>query len=164
MNDVFLLLGSNVGNRQSYMRQAIEEIDELIGRVIVQSQTYETAAWGKEEQPKFINIALRVYTSHDPKRLLRSIHTIEQKLDRIREEKWGPRSVDIDILLYNDQVILEDGLCIPHKLLHKRRFALTPLNDIAAKVIHPILNISIQKLLENCTDTLEVYPLLQQHG
>ncbi|MCL4128996.1 UNVERIFIED_CONTAM: hypothetical protein GTU68_065926, partial [Idotea baltica] len=163
-NDVFLLLGSNIGNRQDYIDQSIVSIDQEIGRVIIGSACYETDAWGREDQPKFLNKAIRVYTSHGPHRLLRSIHKIEQDMDRRRIEKWGPRTIDIDILLFNDEVVLEEGICIPHRQLHHRRFALTPLAEIGGHKTHPILFKSINQLLDQCPDPLQVYLAQSSHG
>jgi len=156
-NTAHLLLGSNLGNRDQLIVDAIQLITERVGEVMQTSAIYETAAWGKTEQPSFLNVALAVKTLLSPLHLLETVLQIEVDLGRIRYEKWGSRLIDIDILLYGAEIIsVEDRLQIPHPQLQHRKFALLPLSDIAPDVIHPILRQRISELLVNLEDELEV--------
>ena len=159
MNRTYLLIGGNVGNRLENMEKAAELIGAKAGEISKRSTMYETEAWGKSDQPAFLNQVLRVQTDLEPQALLETILGIEQEMGRMRQEKYGPRTVDIDILLYNDMVLESDELSIPHPQLHMRRFALTPLAEIAASVIHPTLKKSIDELLLECPDKLAVKKL-----
>ena len=159
MNRTYLLIGGNVGNRLKNMEKAAELIGLKAGDIGKRSAMYETEAWGKEDQPAFLNQVLRVQTDLEPKALLETILAIEKEMGRMREEKYGPRTIDIDILLYNDLVVESNDLSIPHPHLHLRRFARAPLAEIAASVIHPKLKKSIDELLLECTDKLAVKKL-----
>ena len=156
MNKAYLLTGGNMGNREKNLARAKSLIAEQAGRVTRASALYETAAWGKTDQPSFYNQALEIETSLSPKELLKVLLEIEKKLGRQREEKYGPRTIDIDILLYGDQIINDPHLRIPHHELQNRRFALTPLAEIGPGLMHPVFSKSITELLAICTDTLEV--------
>lgn len=129
-------------------------MEQTVGNIIAKSSLYETAAWGLEEQPDFLNMAICIETALSPQELLVAIQQVELNLGRQRTLKWGQRTLDIDILFYNRDVINDPQLTIPHPLLQERRFALTPLADIAPAFIHPILNKTIAQLLEDCTDPL----------
>ncbi len=155
MTDVYLLLGSNEGNRELWLQQAIEQLGAL-GNTARQSAIYKTAAWGIENQPAFLNTALCLQTDLHPLELLQEIHAIEQNLGRQRTLKWGQRTLDIDILFYGDAIIDLPELKVPHPYLQDRRFALVPLNEIATDFLHPGLNKTISQLLEECPDKLEV--------
>ncbi len=159
MNRTYLLIGGNVGNRLENMEKAAELIGAKAGEIGKRSAMYETEAWGKSDQPAFLNQVLRVQTDLEPQALLDTILGIEQEMGRMRQEKYGPRTIDIDILLYNDMVLESDKLSLPHPQLHMRRFALTPLAEIAASVIHPTLKKSIDELLLECPDKLAVKKL-----
>ena len=153
----YLLLGSNLGNRELLLETAIKMIAYEIGDVFVKSSLYETAAWGKTDQPSFLNLALGVATTLTPMELLNSVIMIEKKLGRVREEKWGPRLIDIDVILYgNDVVNLGEKLKIPHVEMQNRKFVLQPLAEITPNQIHPILKKTILELLENLNDALYV--------
>ena len=155
--NIYLLLGSNLGNREFLLDNAIKQIERKIGKVFAKSAIYETAAWGKKDQPSFLNLALGVETSLSPIELLNTILAIEEKLGRIREEKWGARLIDIDVILYCNEVVnLGKTLTIPHLELQNRRFVLQPLAEIAPNQIHPILKKTILELLENLNDALYV--------
>ncbi len=156
MNTAYLSLGSNIGNRKDWLQQATNQIDTKCGSITKTSAIYETAAWGINEQPTFLNLVLALDTLLSPLELLNEILAIEISLGRKREIKWGARTIDIDILFY-DQTILElSNLIIPHPYLQDRRFTLVPLVEIAPTFNHPILNRNITELLAICPDKLEV--------
>ena len=159
MNDVFLLLGSNLGDRQSYLQKAIALIESNIAPVINRSSVYETASWGKTDAPDYLNQVIQLETDLLPAVLLQKILDIESSLGRKREEKWGPRVIDIDILFYGSAIINEPGLHIPHPELHNRRFTLDPLNEIAANLVHPVLSKTIFQLKSELKDNLIVKKL-----
>jgi 2-amino-4-hydroxy-6-hydroxymethyldihydropteridine diphosphokinase len=156
MNKAYLLTGGNMGNREKNLAKAKTLIAEQVGKVTRASALYETAAWGKTDQPSFYNQALEVETALPPKELLKLLLDIEKKLGRQRDEKYGPRTIDIDILLYGDQICNDPQLRIPHPELQNRRFALTPLAEIGPGLVHPVFKKSITELLAICTDKLEV--------
>jgi 2-amino-4-hydroxy-6-hydroxymethyldihydropteridine diphosphokinase len=156
MNTAWLLTGSNMGTREDYLSSAKREIALQCGTVQKQSSIYETAAWGKTDQPAFLNQALEIMTPLNARQLIRRLLKIEKQLGRIREEKYGPRLIDIDILMYGDEIHQYDLLKLPHPELPNRRFALLPLAEIAGEVIHPVLQQSVFSLLADCPDTLEV--------
>ncbi|HEX2949111.1 MAG TPA: 2-amino-4-hydroxy-6-hydroxymethyldihydropteridine diphosphokinase [Armatimonadota bacterium] len=149
---VYLSLGSNLGNRTAYLNQAVEKIAHLPHtQVIVVSSIIETPPWGKTDQPSFLNMAIAIETSLLPDQLLHAVQQIEHELGRVRTTHWGPRTVDIDILLYNDLTIDTPELQIPHPYLTERRFVLQPLAEIA-----PDLHIkgkTIQEWLSNLATT-----------
>ena len=157
--EVFLLLGSNKGNRLSYLKKAEEIICSRLGRIESKSSIYETAAWGKTDQQSFYNLVINIQTSLAPNILLDEILKIEIEIGRVREEKWGERVIDIDILYYGNQMVETENLVIPHPYIAQRRFTIIPLVEIAPDFIHPKLNISQKTLLSNCEDTLEVKKL-----
>lgn len=146
-----------MGDREALLKQAIEAIGRGCGTIARQSAIYETAAWGKEDQPPFLNQVLELDTLLAPVALLQAVLHIEQEMGRQRGEKYGPRLMDIDILLYNDAVVQLPQLTIPHPHMASRRFVLVPLAELVPQLQHPIHQISIQQLLEQCTDPLHVY-------
>lgn len=156
MPKVYLLLGGNLGNRTLYLQQARESINQRVGSIAQTSKVYETAAWGKTDQPTFLNQVLEVETMLSPEEVLQRINHIEQELGRVRQEHWGARVIDIDILFYDELVLQTQRLTIPHPQLHLRRFTLMPLAEIAPDLVHPVLGQRIHVLLENCPDALEV--------
>jgi len=117
---------------------------------------YETAAWGKTNQPSFLNQALELDTSLTAAQLIRCLLKTEKMMGRVRVEKYGPRIIDIDILLFNNEIHNNHLLKLPHPEMQNRRFALLPLAEIAPDVMHPVLNKSIVELLNECSDLLEV--------
>ncbi|HEY0678097.1 MAG TPA: 2-amino-4-hydroxy-6-hydroxymethyldihydropteridine diphosphokinase [Chitinophagaceae bacterium] len=159
MNQTYLLIGGNVGKRHENLEKAAILVGSEAGKVVNRSAIYETAAWGREDQPSFLNQVLQVETSKDPHELLEALLLIEKRMGRERLEKYGPRTIDIDILLFNDLVLETGSLVIPHPQMHMRRFALAPLAEIAAGVIHPGLKKSIDELLLECPDKLTVNKL-----
>lgn len=159
MYTTYLLLGSNLGDRKKYLREALELIETRLGKVYTRSSLYQTASWGKHDQPDFINQVIRLETKLNPGELLTGILAIELDLGRQRIEKWGSRTIDIDILLYGDEVIKETNLTIPHPYLHERRFVLMPLCEIAPNIKEPVSGKTIQKLLDDLSDDLFVKKL-----
>lgn len=157
VKDVYLLLGSNLGDRLKYLNDAIDKIQAEVGEVFVRSSVYETAAWGKTDQPGFLNLAIGIKTNFPPLEVLEKILKIETDLGRVRLVKWGERVVDIDLILYGDDVIeIENKLSVPHIEMQNRKFVLMPLAEIAPKVMHPVLHKTISYLLKNVKDTLRV--------
>ena len=156
MVDVFLLLGSNLGDRKLLLKQAINSIEEEIAPVIKQSAVYETQSWGKTDSPDYLNQVILIQTELSAQIILQKILNIEWKIGRVREEKWGPRLIDIDILFYGDVLIDEPELKVPHPELHKRRFTLEPLAELAAGFIHPVLHKNISELKNELKDNLIV--------
>ena len=154
--NIFLLLGSNSGDRPGHLRQTIEFIENEIGHLLARSKIYETAPWGKADQPDFLNQVLQVESPLSPIELLLKAQSIERASGRTRQEKWGERSMDIDILYFADKTIDIPGLVIPHPHLAARRFVLVPLVEISSDFIHPVLQKSNAELLKECTDPLEV--------
>lgn len=151
-----LLLGSNVGNRLKQIDKARELVEARIGKLLKKSKVYETAPWGEQEQDHFLNQALEVDTKLKPKKVLEKIAEIEKLMEREETYKWGPREIDIDILMYEDEMICEMDLTIPHPFLHERKFTLLPLSEIAPDLYHPIMGATILDLLLECEDSLEV--------
>jgi 2-amino-4-hydroxy-6-hydroxymethyldihydropteridine diphosphokinase len=146
---VCLGLGSNVGDREEYIEQAVFLLGKVKGiEVLKRSSNYETEAEGKIQQPSFINAAVEVKTTLSPHKLLEEIQGIENVLGREREIEWGPRTIDIDILLSGDQIMSEDNLQIPHPLLHERMFALLPLKEIVPQTMHPVLEKTVKDIFE----------------
>ncbi|HRO48224.1 2-amino-4-hydroxy-6-hydroxymethyldihydropteridine diphosphokinase [Agriterribacter sp.] len=159
MNKAYLLIGGNMGDRKKQLKKAAMRVEKACGRIALLSHFYETAAWGKTDQPPFYNQALIVHTTLPALELLDTILHIETSMGRHRVEKFGPRVIDIDILLFNDAVIHYPNLVVPHPELANRRFALEPLNEIAPDAVHPVLKKTISRLLKECPDTLEVRKL-----
>lgn len=158
MNKAYLLIGGNMGNRQQNLDRAVGLL-RLLGRVKQQSGLYETAAWGKTDQPSFLNQALLFDTALAARGLLQAVLNIEEEMGRKRAEKYGPRIIDIDILFYNSDVVNEPGLTIPHPEIQNRRFALEPMFEIAPAYQHPLLKKTIAELLNDCPDELPVKKL-----
>lgn len=156
MPKLYLLLGSNLGDRPLYLQQARDRITAQVGPVVRSSRLYETAAWGNTEQPDYLNQVLEVQAELAPEQALFAIHQIEQELGRVRLEHWGSRVIDIDILFYDDLALQTHRLTIPHPRLHLRRFTLLPLTELVPGLVHPLLGKSIAALLEECPDELEV--------
>ena len=156
MVNVFLLLGSNLGDRILLLQQAINCIEAEIAPLLKQSAVYETQSWGKTDSPDYLNQVVLIQTELSAQIVLQKILNIEWKIGRVREEKWGPRLIDIDILFYGDALIDEPELQVPHPELHKRRFTLAPLAEIAPNFIHPTLNKNILKLKNELNDNLIV--------
>jgi len=143
----YLGLGSNLGNKHNYITKAIKFISKLENVEITKtSSRIETAPYGKTDQPDFINCVIELETDLLPEALLKKCLDIENQLGRIRSEKWGPRTIDIDLLFYEDKIINTELLVLPHPQLHKREFVLNSLNELCPNLIHPILNKKIKDI------------------
>jgi 2-amino-4-hydroxy-6-hydroxymethyldihydropteridine diphosphokinase len=156
MNKAYLLIGGNIGNREETLGEARELIKQHCGIITITSSIYETAAWGKTDQPSFLNQALEIKTELNARQLMRRILKVEKMMGRIRKEKYGPRIIDIDILLFNNEVHNFPLLKLPHPVMQNRRFALIPLAEIAPNIVNPTLKKTINQLLKDCPDKLEV--------
>lgn len=154
--EVFLLLGSNLGDRLQVLAAAREAIADQAGSIVNQSAVYETAPWGITDQPAFLNQVLEITTSLLPEDLLRIILNIEHDLGRVRYERWGARVIDIDMLYFGQTVMDSARLTLPHPRIQDRRFVLAPLAEIAPDFIHPLLQKTSSKLLDQCPDTSAV--------
>lgn len=156
----YLLLGGNLGNREANLKKAIELLNDKIGKVIASSSLYETAAWGKTDQPAFLNQAIALQTNLTALEVLDLALGIEQELGRVRKDKWGERLIDIDLILFGDQIInIPDKLQVPHPHMQYRKFVMEPLAEIAPEVVHPILGETILSISRNIEDPLEVKKL-----
>jgi len=156
MQEVYLLLGSNLGEREEYLHKAAQLITERVGKVLQGSAFYQTAAWGITDQPAYINQILLVGTELDASEVLINILRIEKELGRERFQKWEARVIDIDILFYSDLVINEAHLTIPHPHFEERRFAVEPMLELAPDFIHPVLKKTIKSIALELTDNLSV--------
>lgn len=148
MVKAYLGLGSNIGNRELQLNEAIKILHAYQGIQVTQvSHIYETEPVGYTNQPKFLNLCIKIETELNPQSLLKCCLATEQQLHRKREIRWGPRTLDVDILLFGDQIIEQDNLSVPHPRMKERSFVLIPLNDIATNQIEPISNKSIGQLV-----------------
>lgn len=150
-SNVFIALGSNQGDRELALLRAVAEIGKLAQtRITALSGFYDTSPVGLVDQPNFLNAVLRLETSLSPRQLLAELQRIETEVfRRVRDVPQGPRPMDLDILLYGDLILEEEGLVIPHPRLHERRFVLAPLAEIAPAVIHPGLGMRADELLRS---------------
>ena len=153
----FLLLGTNLGDRKKNLATARKAIEVSMGTILKTSSIYQTAAWGKTDQPDFLNQAVEVQTALPAEDVLAEILKIEDTMGRTRDRQWGERIIDVDILLFEKKLISSTTLKIPHPELANRRFALEPLAEIGGDVTHPLLQLTIREMLEQCPDLLEVH-------
>ncbi|WP_370750030.1 2-amino-4-hydroxy-6-hydroxymethyldihydropteridine diphosphokinase [Eubacterium sp.] len=146
----YLSIGSNMGDKEEYLNQAIEGLyDDENCRVSIVSKFIETEPYGPVEQDNFLNGCVEIETLYSPKELLRKVNIIELEAGRTREIHWGPRTLDIDIILFDNEIVNLPDLKIPHIEMHKRLFVLEPLNQIAPYAVHPIFNKMVSQLLED---------------
>lgn len=159
-NTAYLLLGGNLGDREANLKKAIKLLNDKIGNVIATSSLYETAAWGKTNQPAFLNQAVSLQTSLTALEVLERALSIEQELGRVRKDKWGERLIDIDLILFGDEIInIPDKLQVPHPHMQDRKFVMEPLAEIAPEVMHPVMGETILSICRNIKDPLEVKKL-----
>ncbi len=156
LQPLYLLLGTNLGNKSENLNAAIQAISREIGSVELASKIYVTGAWGMEDQPDFYNQAVLVHTNLYPQEILKALKGIEDEVGRTENVRWGPREIDIDILFYGQWIYETPDLEIPHPQIQNRRFALMPMVDIAEEFHHPKLKKNIKELLSACTDNLQV--------
>jgi 2-amino-4-hydroxy-6-hydroxymethyldihydropteridine diphosphokinase len=155
-HQVQILLGSNLGDRKSYLDKAIEIIGETLGEITQVSRVFVTPAWGIENASDFYNQAITLLTDHSASELLKALLDIESLLGRLRTGQMTSRTIDLDIAFYDNRIIESEDLVIPHPRLHLRNFALAPLNDIAPRKNHPAIGKSVQELFEALPDHGEV--------
>lgn len=153
---LFLSLGGNLGNTREIFEGAYPLIEKKIGKISVYSSIYQTEAWGPIPQADFLNQVLLVSTELKPEACLTVLLEIEREFARERKERWGPRTLDLDILFYEDVILAESDLSIPHPRIAERKFILTPLAEIAPQFKDPISGKSMISLLENCSDRSQV--------
>lgn len=161
MATVYLGLGGNIGDTKSQLLTSIKALEEAFNSKSECSYFYQTPAWGKTDQADFINCCVKLESSLSPEETLKTIQSIENKMGRTRDVHWGPRTVDIDILFYDDLIIQSDTLQIPHPFIQERNFVLFPLNDIAANFMHPTLNLTIKELCAACKDTSAIQKIIE---
>lgn len=156
MNQAFILLGTNLGDKRANLQQAILSISANLISIVSYSDIYETAAWGNTNQDNFYNQVIEVKTELSANDLLQKLLKIETEMGRVRNQKWEARIIDLDILYFNHEIIDTENLKVPHPYLHVRRFTLAPLVQIAPEFLHPVFNKTNTELLENCSDNSEV--------
>jgi len=156
MNKIFILLGTNLGDRMQQLALVRKYLEERVGKIQKESTIYETAAWGVEDQPSFLNQVILISSDLSALECLNCTQQIELDLGRIRLKKWGERAIDIDLLYFNNEIIHYPTLIIPHPFISERRFTLEPLAEIAPDYIHPVYKKNNVSLLNNCKDELPV--------
>ncbi|TWF41271.1 2-amino-4-hydroxy-6-hydroxymethyldihydropteridine diphosphokinase [Chitinophaga polysaccharea] len=154
MNTAILLIGGNLGDRTGNLQQAVQLIQETAGEVVQTSALYQTAPWGAVDQPDYLNQGVEIRTNMDALTLLHTLLEIERKIGRIRQQKWGSRVIDIDLIFFNDSVISLPELKVPHPRMQLRQFVLVPLLEIVPNYVHPVLHQTVRELAASCTDTL----------
>lgn len=163
MNIVYILLGSNIGNKTDRLKEAVNHLQNIV-KINRYSAAYETAAWGNEVQDSFYNQVLEIETELKVGELMKKCLQIEASMGRRREVKWESRIIDIDILFYNDEVVNDPFITIPHPLLHERMFTLAPLSELEPHLIHPVFNKTISTLKAECQDQLSVVKISSIHS
>lgn len=152
---VYLHLGSNIGERKIHLEKAIQLIAQQIGNIIQVSDIYETEAWGKTDQRSFLNQAIKITSHLYPLDLLKGLQEIEKSMGRKRKEHWGARTIDLDMIFYDDYHFQSENLTIPHPRMHLRNFVLIPMMDLQADFIHPVFRQTVRELYGWCQDDLE---------
>ncbi len=157
MSTVYLALGSNLGDRAAHLRAALNALEPRV-EVLAESKIYETPPWGFTEQPAFLNMAVKAETKLSPGALLKFLKKLEARLGREATFRYGPRVIDLDILFYDDRVVEEEGLVIPHPRMQERAFVLVPLADVGAEVVHPVLGQTVREMLAE-VDAASIRPV-----
>lgn len=153
MKNIFLGIGTNLGNREANLYEAVTRITELTGSIVALSSVYETDPWGFQSDNRFLNMVIKIETDRSPHGLMEEIFLIEENMGRVRSgNQYSSRVIDIDILLFNNLIIEEKNLVIPHPRMHQRRFVLVPMCEIGGDIFHPVLKISMVSLLKSCKD------------
>jgi 2-amino-4-hydroxy-6-hydroxymethyldihydropteridine diphosphokinase len=156
---VFILLGSNQGQRKQFLQKAIVKMEDRCGNILNESSIYETAAWGQTKQAAFLNKVVVLQTKLPADELMKTLLQIEQELGRTRTEKYGPRTIDLDILFYDDLIYHSSIVTLPHPAIQDRRFVLIPLAELSPNKVHPVYKKTIITLLKECADDLAVTKL-----
>ncbi|UJP65199.1 2-amino-4-hydroxy-6-hydroxymethyldihydropteridine diphosphokinase [Mongoliitalea daihaiensis] len=156
MEKLVLILGGNLGDREKLIVEAKKNLQLKLGSIVSESKIYETAAWGGASEGNYLNQVLILETDLEPLYILQVIQSIEQSLGRERIQKWGNRTMDIDILYLGNQIIKEPQLIVPHPYISERKFVLVPLVDVWPDFIHPIHQLSHVQLLQQLNDDLDV--------
>lgn len=156
---IFLLLGTNLGDRSGNLTRAKQKIIDKAGKILTFSSLYSTAAWGNVTQPDFYNQIVEIETILEPHPLLETLLEIEKDMGRVRAEKWGPRVIDIDILFFDQHVIGSPSLTVPHPGIPDRKFTLVPLDELAPEFRHPVSKKTVRTLLIECKDQSHVEKL-----
>jgi 2-amino-4-hydroxy-6-hydroxymethyldihydropteridine diphosphokinase len=163
MGRIFIGLGSNLGDRAKYMHRALSELGNLHQTTVKKySSVYETEPIGVKEQPKFLNMVAELDSMLRPDDLVRELQEIEHRVGRTAREHWGPREIDLDLLYYGGEMLNETALHVPHPEISNRRFVLVPLKEIAAEFQDPLRHLSVEELLQRCSDTSSVRKTTQQ--
>ncbi|MDO6354009.1 2-amino-4-hydroxy-6-hydroxymethyldihydropteridine diphosphokinase [Caloramator sp. CAR-1] len=148
MNIAYIAFGTNVGNREENINVALKMMEDRGLKIIKTSKIYVTEPYGYKDQPEFLNGAVVVETSLSCRELLNVLLNIEKDMGRVRHFKWGPRNIDLDIIFYNDEVIDEPDLKVPHPDMQNRDFVLKPLCDLNPNFVHPVFKKAVKTLLE----------------
>jgi len=156
MNKVYLQLGSNIGNRYDYLSKGKKLINDKIGKIRCQSKIYESTPWGVTDQNQFLNQIIISETHLNAKKILERSQQIEKESGRKTKNKWKARTLDIDILFFNNEIINTNSLKVPHPLIQERLFVLIPLYEINKNLKHPVLKKDISTLLSECNDKEKV--------
>jgi 2-amino-4-hydroxy-6-hydroxymethyldihydropteridine diphosphokinase len=163
MSRIFIGLGSNLGDRAKYLHQALSELENLPQTTVKKfSSVYETEPVGVKGQPKFLNMVAELDSILRPDDLIHELKEIEHRVGRTFREHWGPREIDLDLLYYGGEMLNETSLQVPHPEISNRRFVLVPLKEIAAEFQDPLRHLSVEELLQRCSDTSSVRKTTQQ--
>ena len=150
---VYLSVGSNMGNREEHIENAIEMLRDDFGiRKVKESVLIDNEPYGYTDQPNFLNGAVSLETIYSPWELLDVLHKIEKEGHRVRDIRWGPRTIDLDIVFYGEEIINDDDLVIPHRDMHRRRFVLEPLSELAPWAVHPVFHKTVYEMLQQLTE------------
>ena len=154
---IYLQLGTNIGDRKLNLINCKKLIKKKIGKIVQESIIYESECWGVDNQNNYLNIVINIFSEIGPFILLEKINEIEKLMGRVRNIKWEPRIIDIDILFYKNEIIQSKKLIVPHKFLEKRLFVLKPMFDLNPSLRHPKSKKTIKELLIECEDKSKVF-------